>query len=67
MESRGKFNGKWKLRNLIINGINIGKLFRDQFAETMQKNGNNLDKAIDGWAEIVARAKSTANQQASGT
>ena len=60
-------NGQWKLRNLIINGINIGKLFRDQFAETMQKNGNNLDKAIDGWAEIVARAKSTANQQASGT
>ena len=60
-------NGQWKLRNLIINGINIGKLFRDQFAETMQKNGNDLDKAIDGWADIVAKAKSTANQQASGT
>jgi phospholipid transport system substrate-binding protein len=60
-------NGQWKLRNLIINGINIGKLFRDQFAETMQKNGNNLDKAIDGWADIVAKAKSTANQQGSGT
>ena len=59
--------GQWKLRNLIINGINIGKLFRDQFADTMQKNGNNLDKAIDGWADIVAKAKSTANQQASGT
>lgn len=60
-------NGQWKLRNLIINGINIGKLFRDQFAETMQKNGNNLDKAIDGWADIVAKAKSTAKQQGSGT
>jgi phospholipid transport system substrate-binding protein len=60
-------NGQWKLRNLIINGINIGKLFRDQFADTMQRNGNNLDKAIDGWADIVAKAKSTANQQASGT
>src|SRR3989338_5530346 len=60
-------NGQWKLRNLIINGINIGKLFRDQFAETMQKNGNNLDKAIDGCADIVAKAKSTAKQQGSGT
>lgn len=60
-------DGQWKLRNLIINGINIGKLFRDQFAETMQKNGNNLDKAIDGWADIVAKAKSTAKQQGSGT
>lgn len=63
-----KVEGQWKLRNLIINGINIGKLFRDQFAETMQKNGNNLDKAIDGWADIVAKAKSSASaQQASGT
>lgn len=61
-------DGRWKLRNLIINGINIGKLFRDQFADTMQKNGNNLDKAIDGWADIVAKAKSSAStQQASGT
>lgn len=60
-------DGQWKLRNLVINGINIGKLFRDQFAETMQKNGNNLDKAIDGWADIVAKAKSAAKQQGSGT
>ena len=39
-----KINGEWKLRNVIINGINIGKLFRDQFADAMQRNGNNLDK-----------------------
>ncbi len=52
---------------MIINGINIGKLFRDQFADSMQKNGGDLDKTIDGWAEVVARAKDTsAGQQASG-
>lgn len=50
-------NGQWMLRNVIINGINIGKLFRDQFADTMQKNGNDLDKTINGWAEVVAKAK----------
>lgn len=61
-------NGQWMLRNVIINGINIGKLFRDQFADAMQRNGNNLDKTIDGWAEVVAKAKqSDAVQQASGT
>lgn len=49
--------GQWMLRNVIINGINIGKLFRDQFAESMQRNGQNLDKTIDGWADVVARAK----------
>ena len=52
-----KINGEWKVRNVIINGINIGKLFRDQFADAMQRNGNNLDKTIDGWAGEVAKAK----------
>lgn len=51
-----KVNGEWKLRNVIINGINIGKLFRDQFADAMQRNGNNLDKTINGWAGEVAKA-----------
>ncbi len=60
-------NGQWMLRNVIINGINIGKLFRDQFADTMQRNGNDLDKTIDGWAEIVAKAKQSQAAQASGT
>eukprot|EP01030_Chromulinospumella_sphaerica_P006907 gene6907-6758_t len=45
-----KVGGEWKLRNVIINGINIGKLFRDQFADAMQRNGNDLDKTINGWA-----------------
>lgn len=59
--------GQWKLRNVIINGINVGKLFRDQFADSMQRNGNDLDKTIDGWAEVVAKAKDSAEgQQASG-
>ncbi|MHB1369684.1 MAG: MlaC/ttg2D family ABC transporter substrate-binding protein [Pseudomonadaceae bacterium] len=60
-------DGEWRVRNVIINGINIGKLFRDQFADSMQKNGGDLDKTIDGWAEVVARAKdASAGQQASG-
>ncbi|MGF6332640.1 phospholipid transport system substrate-binding protein [Pseudomonas sp. BS3782 TE3695] len=57
-----KINGEWKLRNVIINGINIGKLFRDQFADAMQRNGNDLDKTIDGWAGEVAKAKEVTEQ-----
>ncbi|MDD2060492.1 ABC transporter substrate-binding protein [Pseudomonas sp. GD03860] len=58
-----KLDGEWKVRNVIVNGINIGKLFRDQFADAMQRNGNNLDKTIDGWAGEVAKAKETAEQE----
>ena len=36
--------GGWKVRNVIISSINIGKLFRDQFADTMQKNRNDLEE-----------------------
>jgi phospholipid transport system substrate-binding protein len=61
-----KVNGEWKLRNVIINGINIGKLFRDQFADAMQRNGNNLDKTINGWAGEVAKAKEETDKQAAG-
>ena len=54
----------WKMRNVIINGINIGKLFRDQFADSMQRNGNDLEKTIAGWADVVAKAKQTAQADA---
>ena len=59
-----KINGEWKVRNVIINGINIGKLFRDQFADAMQRNGNDLDKTINGWAGEVAKAKETTEKAA---
>jgi len=59
-----KISGEWKLRNVIINGINIGKLFRDQFADAMQRNGNDLDKTINGWAGEVAKAKEETDKAA---
>lgn len=56
-----KVSGEWKVRNVIINGINLGKLFRDQFADAMQRNGNDLQKTINGWAGEVAKAKDKAD------
>lgn len=50
-------DGTWKMRNVIINGINVGKLFRDQFAQSMQNHNNDLDKVIATWADTVARAR----------
>jgi phospholipid transport system substrate-binding protein len=54
-------DGTWKMRNVVINGINVGKLFRDQFAQAMQDNRNDLDKVIDNWTETVAKARQGAN------
>jgi phospholipid transport system substrate-binding protein len=52
-----KVADRWMMRNVIINGINVGKLFRDQFAQSMQNNRNDLDRVIDTWTQTVARAK----------
>ncbi|MFP6849862.1 MAG: ABC transporter substrate-binding protein [Pseudomonas sp.] len=54
-------DGTWKMRNVIINGINVGKLFRDQFSQAMQDNHNDLDKVIDNWTQTVAKARQGAN------
>ena len=40
---------QWKLRNVVINGINIGLQFRGQFANYMQQYRNNIDDVIDNW------------------
>jgi len=61
-----KLNGEWKVRNVIVNGINIGKLFRDQFTDAMQRNNGNLDKTINGWAGEVAQAKQKADSGQAG-
>ena len=39
----------WKLRNVVVNGINIGLQFRSQFANYMQKYHNDIDAVIENW------------------
>ncbi|MEZ5530293.1 MAG: ABC transporter substrate-binding protein [Porticoccaceae bacterium] len=41
--------GVWKITNVVINGINLGKTFRNQFTQRAQKFGGNLDQVIDSW------------------
>lgn len=55
--------GSWKVRNVIVNGINIGKLFRDQFAEAMRSNRNDLDRVIATWGDSVARSRQRVESQ----
>lgn len=43
-------SGQWKLINVILNGVNLGKTFRGQFAQAMQANGGDIDKVIASWS-----------------
>lgn len=42
-------DGHWLLRNVSIEGINIGLQFRSQFAGFMSKYRNDIDQVIENW------------------
>lgn len=44
-----KEQDNWKVINVIVNGINLGLTFRNQFDQAMRSNNRDFDKVIDGW------------------
>ena len=43
--------GEWKVVNVVINGINLGKTFRNQFVQATQQNAGDIDQVIANWDE----------------
>ena len=41
--------GKWKIINIEINGMNLGKIFRNQFYSLMEKNNEDINLVIQKW------------------
>ena len=42
-------NGDYRIINIIIDGINLGLTFRNQFQDTYLENNSDLDVAIESW------------------
>lgn len=43
-------DGQWKVDNVIVNNLNLGRIFQAQFAQDMAANNNDLDKVIANWS-----------------
>lgn len=43
--------GRWQVENVIVNGLNLGKTFRAQFAQAAASCHNDIDCVIDHWAQ----------------
>lgn len=41
--------GEWKLRNVIIESVNLGEIYRNQFQSAAREHQGNLDLVIDNW------------------
>ena len=53
--------GNWQMKNIIINGINLGLTFRNQFGSAVKdpQYGGDLDKVIDAWGGLVSEVDAT--------
>jgi phospholipid transport system substrate-binding protein len=47
-------NGQWKVVNVIVNGINLGLTFRNQFDQAMRDHNRDYDAVIANWAPELA-------------
>jgi phospholipid transport system substrate-binding protein len=48
---RGK-SGEWKLRNVIIETVNLGEIYKNQFQAAARKHDGDLNIVIEGWATL---------------
>lgn len=42
-------NDEWKLKNLSLAGINLGRQYFTQFSALMSQNDNDIDAVLDSW------------------
>lgn len=59
-------DGIWRVRNIIVNGINMGLTYRSQFASAMsdRQYGGDMDLVIDAWGELLAAEEAAAEEEA---
>ena len=43
---------EWKLRNVIIESVNLGEIYRNQFEAAARKHEGDLDIVIDNWSTV---------------
>ena len=51
-----KNNNGWKIVNIIINGVNLGFTFRNQFQALAVSNGDDIEKILKNWVSDAGDA-----------
>ena len=54
----------WLVQNVIISGVNIGQLFRDQFARLVNENNGDISLATKAWAGVIEASKNPSSADA---
>ena len=46
-------NSEWKVINIIINGVNLGLTFRNQYYSLMESHSHDTEKVIEEWVTSI--------------
>lgn len=59
---------RWRVRNLVVGGVNIGLTYQNQFKSAMRdpKYGGSMDRVIDSWATVVEAEKARTAAEVDG-
>ena len=49
-----KNDGAWKMRNVVIEGVNVGKIYYDQFNSMARQYNGDLHKVSQNWLDSAA-------------
>jgi phospholipid transport system substrate-binding protein len=50
--------GDWKLRNVIIENVNLGEIYRDQFLASARQFDGDLEEVIENWSTVTVEVES---------
>ena len=42
-------DGEWKLRNVSIEGVNLGRTYQSQFSSAVRRHNGDIDQVIENW------------------
>ncbi len=54
-------DGSWMVSNVIVEHINLGLTYRNQFAESVENHKGDVDYVVDHWVQIMLHNKSSAS------
>lgn len=50
---RQNAEGEWKVLNVILDGVNLGLTYRNQFYSAVDSNNGNVVAAIENWSQVM--------------
>lgn len=57
-----KNDGLWLINNVIVEGINMGATYRNQFSEAVDKHQGDVDYVVDHWGELMNNPNTSTEQ-----